>query len=217
MLTRAKTSAAWVAILAITAGFQFFRGASIDGTVFTVAAIALIVDIIGLPARFAFRPPRVRKGVVVGACALTAAALVLLPRYSVADAVIVVAVGLAVVPFMWAIPSGRGEDAPGRLDDARSERETGRLERHAKDAADPEAARRAVRHAALLWAALGIALCLWEMTAFFLGMPSPRAEWAHPPLSDLIGPMLSNPIGRAVCVVLWLGGGVALLRRGRPQ
>ena len=67
----------------------------------------------------------------------------------------------------------------------------------------------------MLWAAAGVALCLWELASFFLAMPSPAAESAHPPLSDLIDPIFANPLGRAGCAALWLLAGAALLRRGR--
>ena len=56
---------------------------------------------------------------------------------------------------------------------------------------------------------------LLELLHFFLAMPSPQAEWDHPVLSDLIDPVVANPIGRAVCATLWILGGAALLRRGR--
>jgi len=46
-------------------------------------------------------------------------------------------------------------------------------------------------------------------------MPSPAAEFEHPPLSDLIEPLVANPFGRAACAALWLLAGAALLRRGR--
>jgi hypothetical protein len=49
---------------------------------------------------------------------------------------------------------------------------------------------------------------------YFLGLnASGRTEF--PALSDLLDPVLDNPVGRILAIVAWLAGGVALSRRGR--
>jgi hypothetical protein len=191
--SRTLRDAPWIGILALTSGFQFFRGAPADGVVFAAAAAALIVDLTGALrfARTARQPPRVvafSVGVVI------VALLTLLPRYSFADGAIVVGIGLSVIPFAWPNHASSSPDA---------------------SVAHADQPSRAIKRAAILWSILGVSLCLWELGSFFLGMPSPTAEYAHPPLSDLIGPLLDDPFGRAVCAALWLLGGAALLRRGR--
>jgi hypothetical protein len=108
--------------------------------------------------------------------------------------VIVVGIGLSIIPFAWPNHASSSTDA---------------------SVARPDTPSRAIKRAAVLWSILGVSLCLWELGSFFLGMPSPTAEYAHPPLSDLIGPLLDDPFGRAVGAALWLLGGAALLRRGR--
>lgn len=191
--TRTLRDAPWIGILALTSGFQFFRGAPADGVVFAAAAAALTLDLTGVLrfARTAWLPPRVvafSVGVVI------VALLAMLPRYSFADGVIVAGIGLSVIPFAWPNHASTSVDV---------------------SPAGSGAPSRAIRRAAILWSMLGVALCLWELSSFFLGMPSPTAEYEHPPLSDIIGPLLDDPFGRAVGAALWLLGGAALLRRGR--
>jgi hypothetical protein len=191
---RARTvrDAPWIGILALTSGFQFFRGAQADGLWFAAAAAALALDLTGA-RRFA-RTPRLPPRVVAFSVGVVIVALLtLLPRYSFADGVIVVGIGLSVIPFAWPNPVDAPAAAPAVAD----------------------APSRAIRRAAILWSILAVALCMWELGSFLLGMPSPSAEYAHPPLSDLIGPLLDDPFWRTVGVTLWVLGGAALLRRGR--
>jgi hypothetical protein len=72
-----------------------------------------------------------------------------------------------------------------------------------------------MRRAATLWACVGIAVCLWELTMFFLGAYVDR--YAFPALSDLLDPLLDRPIGRILFAAAWLVGGVALMRRGQGR
>jgi hypothetical protein len=55
---------------------------------------------------------------------------------------------------------------------------------------------------------------VWELTSFWAGLPSARADWRHPALSDLIRPAIGVPLGRAALFAVWLAGGWALVRRG---
>jgi hypothetical protein len=71
------------------------------------------------------------------------------------------------------------------------------------------------RWAAVLWAWVALAFCIWELAAYLLGRPSAAAEYAFPPLSDLLDPAVTSPFWRIILVAGWLAGGAALLRRGR--
>lgn len=75
-------------------------------------------------------------------------------------------------------------------------------------------ARLAHRRSAIAWCTLGVSLCLWELAAFFLGLPSTQASDAHPALTDLVEPLVAQGWGRAVGATLWVIGGIALVRRG---
>jgi hypothetical protein len=198
---RTRHDAPWIGILGLTSCFQFFRGAPADGAVFLAAALALTLDTLGA-LRFAHTARMPRRLVAFSVGAIIVALLTLLPRYSFADGVIIAGIGLTLIPFAWPNPLVERVRVPGTADPR---------------AEAASAWPRPLRRAAILWSALGVALCLWELGSFFLGMPSAEAEFAHPPLSDLIGPVLDNPLARAAGAALWLAGGAALLRRGRQE
>ncbi|TAM66174.1 MAG: hypothetical protein EPN48_17675 [Microbacteriaceae bacterium] len=200
---RLRADSPWIGILGLTSIFQFIRGAPTDGVVFLGASLLLVLDALGL-LRFAHAVRTPRTIVTYSVGVFVVALLALLPRYGLADGVIVVGVGITLIPFAWSDPA-----APTSADRPRhgSARDGG-----AKDTPFP-----AVRRAAILWSGLAIALCLWEVGSFFLGMPSPAATYAHPALSDLIDPLLNNPLGLAAGAAVWILGGAALMRRGRPR
>jgi hypothetical protein len=189
----------WIAILVLCGSFQIYRGAPIDGAFFLGAGLALLADAAGwLRALERYPLPRVRLAAQVALGAIVVAVITFAPQWGVADLAVVCVVGATALVVAW---RGDGMELPA----SDSER--------AGD--DARALRGAVRRSAVLWAAAGVFLCLWELSSFFLAMPSAAAENAHPPLSDLIDPIVANPLGRAVCAALWIVGGAALLRRGR--
>ena len=184
-------SAPWIAILAITAVVQFVRDAPIDGVVFAVVAVALLVDLLGLIPRVG---PIARPGTVpVLAAALAAGLLLTLtPRHGVVDGIVLIAVGAAAIPAAWA------GLRPGVV------RTRGPRSGNAA----------AVRRTAILWAAAGVATCAWELTSFVLGRLLPGQKAQHPAISDLIDPALDNLWLRALFVLGWIALGFALLSRG---
>lgn len=198
-VTRLRLDWWWIAILLICGSFQIYRGAPIDGAFFLAAGAALLADAAGWLRRLDRYPlPRLHLAVQIVLGVLAVAVITLAPQWSVADLVVVCVIGATAVIVSW-----RGDDIYPVDTEA---------ERSVEQA---EALRRAAVRSAVLWACAGVFLCLWELLHFFLAMPSPQAEWDHPVLSDLIDPIVANPIGRAVCATLWILGGAALLRRGR--
>lgn len=183
--------AAWVFILAFTGVFQLFRGAIADGVVFEVLAAGLLADAAGwLPALRERRPPRF---VIVITLAVAAAVLALTPRHGIADGIVLAVAGLLVLAVAWPNHPGRAEKSAEA-----ASRWSPRLKR-----------------SAALWASLGLAFCLWELTMYLLGTYLPGGRDDFPALSDLLDPLLASPIGRILFAAGWLLGGVALLRRGR--
>jgi hypothetical protein len=126
----------------------------------------------------------------VAACLL----LALTPRHGVVDGIVLVGLGIAVLVGGW----------PG-LQGARDRRGEGR-------AAEPPA--RAIRRTAILWAAVAVATCLWELTSFVLARVLPEQKAQHPAISDLLDPALDQFWFRALFVVGWMALGLALLSRG---
>ncbi len=183
----------------ITSGFHFFRGAAVDGVIFLVVALLLLADGTGLipPARFRLHLPHGR--VLFALAIVLGVPMVLAPRYSATETLILSALGAVILVAVWADPPAEPHSAraaPIRTDGGARNSHAG-------------------RRAAVLWIILGLVLCLWELSAYFLGRPSPAAEYNFPPLSDLVGPMLDTLVGRTLLVAAWILGGIALLHRGR--
>ena len=66
---------------------------------------------------------------------------------------------------------------------------------------------------AAVWAAVFVALGLWELAALLLQPSLTTDSWAHPTISVLLDPILATHPGRAVVLSLWLASGWWLLRR----
>jgi hypothetical protein len=185
--------AAWVAILLAAGSFQIGRGAPVEGVPFVAGALALAADRLGWLRRFdtaIARPeaPRWAVWAVVIAAAIVIGAT---PEFGWPAGVLVAAAGLSAVLPTW------------------QRRESG--------FAFGESAESGIRHAAIWWAGVAVALCLWELAAFFAGLPSAHADWQHPALSDLLRPAIGVAPLRALLFAAWLAAGWALVRRGwRP-
>jgi len=150
-------------------------------------AAALIVGETGILNRFDGRRWHPRRIVVLIALAIAAGVLVFTPRHGLADGVVVTVSGVLVFLVVWPNTPADSE-------------------------ADPWSER--LTRSATAWAIVGIAFCIWELGMYFLGLnASGRTEF--PALSDLLDPVLNNPIGRFLAIAAWLAGGVALARRGR--
>lgn len=211
-----RRSSPWVVILLLTGGFHVLRGASVDAVIFLGIGGLLAADAIasvyaprlapalgeplGIHGRGALEPgPWIPNGSmssgVLGVGALVGVVLVVAPRYSAFDAVAVGALGLLLVPLVWPEPERQHADAA--------------------PTSSPSAA--ALRRTGILWSLVAVVASGWELSSFFLALPSAAAAAAHPALSDLVGPLADWMPTRAICVALWLLGGYALLRRRSPS
>jgi hypothetical protein len=203
----------WIAILVLCGSFQVFRGAPIDGVFFLAAAVALTADAAGWLAtvdRYPLPHLHVAAQVVLGTIAVVIIAVV--PQFDVVDLVVVSVIAATTLIVGWRDDGARlvvGTGDSGGTGSSGSSDGTG-----ASGSRRPSLTR-PVRRSAILWAGAGVFLCLWELASFFLAMPSAAAEFDHPPLSDLVDPIVANPFGRALCAALWLLAGAALLKRGR--
>ena len=182
------TIAAWITILIFTGSFQLYRQAYPDAAVFLALAVALIVGETGVLRRLDGKLLRPRRILVAIVVAADALVLVFTPRHGPADGIALAVSGVLVFLVAW-------PDEPPR----ETEPWTPRLTR-----------------AAIAWAILGIAFCIWELGMYFLGYGA-EGRTDFPALSDILDPVLNNPIGRAIGAAAWLAGGVALLRRGRSK
>jgi hypothetical protein len=66
---------------------------------------------------------------------------------------------------------------------------------------------------AVLWLALFLGFCAWELEAF-VQQPSPtEGSWDHPTLSVLADPVLASHPARSLALLGWLAMGWSVLRR----
>lgn len=69
------------------------------------------------------------------------------------------------------------------------------------------------------WAAVGVAICLWELASFLQQSDPATPNPDHPTLSAILEPLFDHNPGRAAITITWLAAGVLLARamlRSRP-
>lgn len=128
-----------------------------------------------------------RRGAMFGIAVVLGVLMVIAPRHGWVEGLIVSAIGVSVLIFAWPNPEAT------------------------KATADP------LRRAAIAWSLVGVALALWEVSSFLLGLPSPQAQYAHPSISLLFDPVLDTVLGRTAYTAVWLLAGIGLLRRGQHR
>lgn len=177
----------WLFVMTAIGVVQLVRQQWGDALIFGVTAATLAADASGLlRLEGTARRPSPRTLLVIGG--VLAVPLLVLPRHSVAMAVVVLGIGIASVTAAW----------PGRA-----------------TAVGPWS--RALRGLAISWAVIWIAAGLWELSQVLLGTYLEGGRTAFPALSDLVDPLLDDLPGRIVFVAGWLAAGVFLLRRGERR
>ncbi|HET6632901.1 MAG TPA: hypothetical protein VFG73_09375 [Rhodanobacteraceae bacterium] len=187
-------------LLLVTGFFHLGRGATADGLAFLIGASALIIDArldrapIPLSNQPAWRWWRegheAISWVMIAALAVAVGTILgVLTRYSLAAEVIVVVVGAPVFFCAW-------------MDSARPLRE---------DDAPPN-----LRCTASVWLGVGIAICVWELTAFLIDQVSHR-YFRFPTMSNLLNPLMDNTAFRAFFAVVWVFVGVAMIKFRRTR
>ncbi|HKT56843.1 MAG TPA: hypothetical protein VJR25_08725 [Microbacterium sp.] len=153
----------WITILVLIGIVQIVRAQLFDAVFFGAAAIVTVLDATGLlpvaPAR-----RRVAGRLLVGAGAVAAVAVGLLPRHLPAMIMVMLVLGAAVLVLVW---PGSGERAPWG---------------------------RGMRRLAWCWTLIVVVGCLWELFAFIAGLVDPSApivpalsDLLDPLLADRVG------------------------------
>lgn len=186
-----KSTVLWLLTLAIMAGFQWWRGARVDGVLFTAVVIILVIDLLnGSPAEPQLRRLILPRGVVVACATIVGITLTFTPRNSWFDLIAVIIAGAGVMLLTWTPPTNR-ELRPDH----------------------------AVRRSATLWAIMALTLCVWEALALVFSATSALeatiALQAFPTVSVLLDPFLESWIGHVFFVACWLLAGLGLLRLQR--
>lgn len=191
---RRVVDAVCMGVVALILVAQFMRPSLRDAAIFGGLLIGMLVGTcLRLPMpRLPLPASHVAVVAVesVGAVLLIGAglALVLTPRFGVVDTVVVTGLGVIAGLFVW----GRRDD----LDTARND--------------VPAEQREPLHRAALAWTLLVILLGAWELVAFLSGHV-PTAQ-PLPAISDLVNPLIDEPLTRAAVVVIWLVAGRGLAR-----
>lgn len=175
-----------VPILLAASVMHVVRRNAIDFAVFFGTAVVIVIDARRhdmTPAGVA-RISRPRAWLVVAGMTLFSAVVALAAPASVGARLVLVAIGLAALVLVIARPQ---RVSGGQV---------------------PPAAR-----GWPVWAVIGVAACLWELTSFIAQQVWPLDQDAHPAVSDLVGPLLQTWFGRAVFLALWAGAGWWLLRQ----
>ena len=180
---------AWFVVLAAMAVVQLDRRAWFDSAVLLTVLVVLVVDLSGRLPHGALTVSGTGPA-VIGAALLAGVVLVLAPRHGTVAGLVLVVLGAAALAYAW---PDRRENDPAVL--------------------DREPWDRATTRTAAAWAAAWIAGCLWELAMFLLGQGRTGSSNPYPAASDLLDPLLANPVVKALFVVVWLSAGVGLLAR----
>ena len=187
----------WVVTLSVMCLFQFWRGAPIDGAIFGVIAVGLVVERVvrmrqsaaAVPGESSTKrenPPTsasTRQLAIAIASALVAALVIIgAPRTGPVSIALIAGLGVAAIALVW-----------------------NRAER--PNTISPESRRRS----RITWASVGIALCLWEAVAYILSVAVPRGWIGFPTVSLLLEPAVNFDPTRALLTVAWLALGVWLI------
>ncbi len=179
-----QSSVLWTLVLAITAGFQLWRGAWVDGTLFALLVGVIVIDnLTNGRIHLMNRPVSAPRWLILTITGALGAFLVITPRHGWIDLIGMIAVGVTMLLLAW-VP----------------------------DPPRPKRPARATRRSALAWSVLVVALCLWEALAFILSTKSAAAVQEFPTVSILLDPFVQWQAGRLIFVGLWLLGGLGLLR-----
>ena len=204
---RVLSAAPWVLMLLAVGVVQAVRAQWVDAALFLFVAAGLALDASGVIDRIVrggaarqdaggggirSRTPveRIGRTVAWAAVAIAAGVLVVATRHGFVAGVFALLFGVLAVVIAWA-PATSPPPSPER--------------------------RTARRRAALLWVSVVVAASVWELSTFIVGRIVPSVRPDFPSLSEIVDPLLDQPAGRAVFVVVWLGLGGFLLTRARAR
>lgn len=181
----------WVITLTVMSVFQFWRGAPIDGLIFTVITAVIVIERVvrmRKPASTAPAEARTTTGgtrrlvIMLAVALLVGIVIVVAPRTGPLSISLVVALGIGAVVLVWNHSPGLPGGSP--------------QSRH---------------RARIAWASIGITLCVWEALAYILSVTVPRGWIGFPTVSLLLEPAVDFDPSRALMTAAWLAAGVWLV------
>jgi hypothetical protein len=164
------------------AAFQLWRGAVVDGLLFSGLVVMLVVDrLTGGRIVLIRRAAQAPRWVVLTTAASLGLVLAISPRHGTLDAIAITALGVLALVLAWS-PTGKRPERPAA----------------------------AYRRSAITWSLLGVVFCLWEAGAYIASVSGGGDSF--PTVSVLLEPFLEWPLGRLLFTAAWLIGGLSLLR-----
>ena len=205
MLVDGVRGRGWVRVFAclwpigflVNAGFQLWRGAVLDASLFAAAAVLMAVP---WSPRLGIRPVRVPTRIAAALIPALVLFLAVAPFHGSAARALVAVMGPAALWQACAVDPAAHHSACDRSDDAsRSRGINNGLVRSRR-----------------VWACWFLGLCMWEGVAFVL---SRRAgdEQANPTVTVLLEPSMQSSVGRAVFAAGWLAFGIGWVFRDHER
>lgn len=172
----------WALAFTVNFLFQLYRGSAQDTIIFTVALILIVLESTHL-LDWIPEFKRLRKS-KVNLVALLAVSVYIF--FSKPDTTLTLLVFIALF-FLMFFDLWRRDDGDGSK----------------MKASEIKSARN--------WAAIGIALCIWELIAYVLASIY-KDDFSFPTISVLLEPYLTEPLFRGVFVIIWAFLGWLLLK-----
>lgn len=170
----------WVVVAVATAAFHIWRGSGVDAVIFVFTAAVILSQVLGL-TKVGFKYQRKLNPWPIGiAIASVGLMLFFSPRPSVSTAVILVAVFLLMIPFIFY-----------------------------KDLVQQPQITLQVKRSRLLWSLWALSFSLVELFAFAASRTN-GGDDSYPTISLLLDEPLNQPVFRAAFVSAWLLMGIFL-------
>ena len=177
----------WLPAFAVNILFQFMRNAPVDGIIFSISALLMILDWKNLlPIHFGPRPV-FHLRYIIGAIGLSATVLYLAPRHSVQDAWVL----LSVIPIALMLV-------------------------YYEDERQPEFDDRIMRRTISAYVFWFVVLMVVELSAYVISDRIQNSS-DFPTISFMVSPTLEFGGVRFIFLVIWMAMGVGLMQvmRGR--
>lgn len=172
-------------ILVVTGVVHVIRGAPVDAAIFLGVAAVLLGTELVAPAPAPATRPLPAYRVAVPLGSVAFGVAVGWSRFGVFGEIALIVVGVLALVLVWR----QGEPAP----------------------ADTPP----LGWGALVWVALALTWCGWELVSFVHEVNVDDVSIGHPTLSDIVEPLLDNRIVRWIVLAVWIGVGYGLVRVGR--
>lgn len=177
----------WLPYLLTTYEFQVIRGSRVDSIIFGLACLLLFADWKGFIPWELPERPKFSKMTIAVVLAASAGILFLSPRASLSDIVLLI----VLLPIALTLVYYRD---------------------HGPLPKDSPAIKLSMR----IWVLLMVSMALFELFAFMWASVF-RDDTNFPTVSVLMNPVLANPLGRTIFLVLWMLAGAYILGLWRKR